>query len=155
VGRGARRRTCLRREASNLRRVSDRDAAQDMSLRVSILPGVPGIGAEIGAFLPSSAQELAEALESRGVMVVMPSDSVESIELRGDLLLPILEFASGVATGALGQLVADAVSDLVRRRKPPPTRVHLRVLTEEDGDRVTLDIEGSGAQVVRALRDLQ
>ena len=137
--------------------MTDSHAAGDASSpQIIILPGIPGMGApDLGAVLPASAQELAEALRARGVTVVMPSESLEAIELRGDLLFPILEFVSGVATGALGQLVADAVGDLVRRRKPSPTRVHIRVLAEEDGKRVTLDMQGSGDQVVEALRELR
>jgi hypothetical protein len=134
--------------------VTDVEITRHMPHRVTIVAGVPGAGADIGAVLPSTAHELAAALESRGVAVTMPGNSLEPIELRGDLLLPILEFASGVATGALGQLVADAVNDLVHRRKPPPNRVHLQVVTTRDGQRVTLDLEGSSDEVARALREL-
>jgi hypothetical protein len=135
--------------------VTDAETKRHVPLGLTILPGVPGMGDEVGPFLPSSAEELAEALESRGVAVAMPSGSLEPIELRGDLLLPILEFASGVATGALGQLVADAVTDLVHRRKPSASRVRLRILTMRDGRRVAMDMEGSCDEVVRALRELQ
>lgn len=83
-----------------------------------------------------------------------PSTPLEEVDTRGDLVLPILAFISGVSTAALGQLVAEAIMSLVRDRKDPISNVTLRIEREKLGERVLLDIEGSPDAVVAALRSL-
>jgi len=124
---------------------------------VTLLPGLPGSAADadFGELLPETAREFTAALESVGLRVTIARPEATSVAVRGELILPIIEFASGVAVGAVGQLVADGIIALVKKLKRPPAKVRIRVIVKRGDEPVTIDIEGNLSHVVETLRELE
>ena len=84
----------------------------------------------------------------------VPEPDRELVTLRGDLLIPILEFVGGVASGALGQMVADSITDLLDRRKQRPDRMEVEIQRKTKGKKEVLHIVGEVDDVLKAIRKL-
>ncbi len=119
---------------------------QPSAERYATIPGLPTV-------LPVWAPELVAALTEAGAEVTVGEpDRIVEEQRALELWLPVLEVASGLAIGAAGSLLANAIERFVRGRTVAPDQLHVRIHLRNGDDERVIELSGTPDDVGSALR---
>lgn len=136
-------------------------------LAVELHPGIPGLHVDPGATeYPPLANDFAAIVRDLGAEVHFAVGESErrTMGLRaGEVWIPVLQISEAVGVGAVGSLVAEAITRLIHRvRQRDHARhsdgdldVHVLIGRVPDGGEVKwIELHGDATKVVESLRTL-
>lgn len=139
----------------------------DYRLAVELRPGIPGLRVDPGATeYPALTNDFAAIVRDLGAEVhfAVGESERQTADLRaGEIWLPVLHVSEAVGVGAVGSLVAEAITRLIHRvRQRDRARhpdgdldVHVLIGRVPDGGEIKwIELHGDATKVVESLRTL-